>query len=86
MKILNSHYEKIVLILVVLVVTLTSVISYFSSVELDNAVKQQKPISFTVESFGGEEILKLEKKTELLPNDIIEVFNTKGEGRFFLNN
>jgi len=78
-KILNSHYEKIVLILVVLVVTLTSVISYFNSVELDNAVKQQKPISFTVESFGGEEILKLEKKTELLPNDIIEVFNTKGE-------
>ncbi|MDG0964735.1 MAG: hypothetical protein P8O23_06705 [Opitutales bacterium] len=79
MKILNSHYEKIVLVLVVLISTVVSVLSFFGSVELENTVGQQKPISFSLESFGGEEVLKLEKKTELLPNDIIEVFNARDE-------
>lgn len=79
MKLLNSNYEKLVLTLIALALVVMSLVSFFKSVDLTGQDSYLKLPSFSLESLGDEEVLILAKETELLPNDNINILNSRGE-------
>ena len=79
MKFVKSHYEKIVFSLVILSLVIVSCISYFDSASEENTTQYFNAGSFSIDSFGDEKVLVFLKKTHLVPNDSVQVFNSKGE-------
>ena len=79
MKFVKSHYEKIVFSLVILSLVIVSCISYFNSASEENTTQYFNAGSFSIDSFGDEKVLVFLKKTHLVPNDSVQVFNSKGE-------
>ena len=79
MKFVKSHYEKIVFSLVILSLVIVSCISYFNSASEGNTTQYFNAGSFSIDSFGDEKVLVFLKKTHLVPNDSVQVFNSKGE-------
>jgi hypothetical protein len=78
-KFVKSHYEKIVFSLVILSLVIVSCISYFNSASEGNTTQYFNAGSFSIDSFGDEKVLVFLKKTHLVPNDSVQVFNSKGE-------
>ena len=76
MKFVNTHYDKIAMVLVVLSLGLVSVISFFESGELEKKNKPTEIYSFSIDSVGGENVLVLLKETQLVPGDEIVIHKT----------
>lgn len=79
MKFVNSHYDKIAIVLVLLTLGVVGVIS---SLESGDSEKKNKPSvahSFSIDSVGGEDVLVLLKETQLIPGDSIEIHNIRSE-------
>ena len=79
MQFVKSHYDKLVLLLVIFALIIVGFISYFSKKDQENKSTYFNTDSFSVESFGDEKVLVFLKETQLLPNDKIQIFDSKGE-------
>ena len=79
MKFVKSHYDKIALSVVTLSLVIVSCISYFNTASEGNKTKYLNEGSFSIDSFGDEKVLVFLKKTQLVPNDSVQVFNLRGE-------
>ncbi len=79
MKFLSSHYEKFILLLLVVVFGCASGLYFFKSIELDEKKFIETTTSFSIDDFGDQEALVLLRETQLLPNDSIIVFDSDGK-------
>ena len=79
MKFVKSHYDKIALSIVTLSLVIVCCISYFNTASEGNKTKYLNAGSFSIDSFGDEKVLVFLKKTQLVPNDSVQVFNSRGE-------
>ena len=78
MKFLSSHYEKLILLLLIAVLGAVSAIYFFKSVEREGNSFTKSGSSFSIDDFGDQEALVLLKETQLLPNDSIIIFDEDG--------
>ena len=79
MKFVKSHYDKIALSIVTLSLVIVCCISYFNTDGEGNKTKYLNAGSFSIDSFGDEKVLVFLKKTQLVPNDSVQVFNLREE-------
>lgn len=77
MKFVNSHYDKIAIVLVLLTLGIVGVISSLESGDSEKKYKPSVAHSFSIDSVGGEDVLVLLKETQLIPGDSIEIHNTR---------
>ena len=75
MKFVNSHYDKIAIVLVLLTLGIVSVISFMEPSDSEKKNKPSDAHSFSIDSVGGEDVLILLKETQLVPGDSIEIRN-----------
>ncbi len=75
MKFVNSHYDKIAIVLVLLTLGIVGVISFLEPSDSEKKNKPSVAHSFSIDSVGGEDVLVLLKETQLVPGDSIEIHN-----------
>ena len=75
MKIIKTHYEKISLLLVIIVLLIGFIFSMFQTFETKKSLKSEVLPSFSISSFEGEKTLELLRETDLLPNDNVFFYN-----------
>ena len=75
MKIIKTHYEKISLLLVIVVLLIGFIFSMFQTFETKKSLKSEVLPSFSISSFEGEKTLELLRETDLLPNDNVFFYN-----------
>ena len=78
MKFLSSHYEKLVLLLLIAVLGAVSSVYFLKSVEREENFFTGSASSFSIDEFGDQEAVVLLKETQLLPNDSITIFDEDG--------
>ena len=78
MKFLSSHYEKLILLLLIAVLGAVSSVYFLKSVEREGNFFTGSASSFSIDEFGDQEALVLLKETQLLPNDSIIIFDEDG--------
>lgn len=82
MKFVSLHYEKLILIGTSFVLIVVGLINFFSSTEQNNKESFLKSPSFTIDSFGDQEVLIMLKETQLLPGNIIKLYNLEEDNDF----
>lgn len=82
MKFVSLHYEKLILIGTSFVLIVVGLINFFSSTEQNNKESFIKSPSFTIDSFGDQEVLIMLKETQLLPGNIIKLYNLEEDNDF----
>ena len=78
MKFLVSHYEKLILLLLIAALGAVSAVYFLKSVEREGNSFSESLSSFSIDDFGDQEALVLLKETQLLPNDSIVIFDEDG--------
>ena len=78
MKFLSSHYEKLILLLLIVVLGAVSSVYFLKSVERERNFFTGSASSFSIDDFGDQEAIVLLKETQLLPNDSIIIFDEDG--------
>jgi hypothetical protein len=81
-KFVSLHYEKLILIGTSFVLIVVGLINFFSSTEQNNKESFIKSPSFTIDSFGDQEVLIMLKETQLLPGNIIKLYNLEEDNDF----
>jgi len=81
-KFVSLHYEKLILIGTSFVLIVVGLINFFSSTEQNNKESFLKSPSFTIDSFGDQEVLIMLKETQLLPGNIIKLYNLEEDNDF----
>ena len=81
MKFVSSHYEKLILGITSLILILVACLNYFSSPVQDKKESFLNFASFAVDSFGGEEVLEMSKDSQLLPGNIVKLYNSDIENK-----
>jgi len=74
-KFVNSHYDKIAIVLVLLTFGIVGIISFLEPSDSEKKNKPSVAHSFSIDSVGGEDVLVLLKETQLVPGDSIEIHN-----------
>jgi len=64
------------------VLIVVGLINFFSSTEQNNKESFLKSPSFTIDSFGDQEVLIMLKETQLLPGNIIKLYNLEEDNDF----
>lgn len=84
MKFLNLHYDKLVFALSITIVTVVTIAILFGSSEQSNENANLKLPSFSIDSFGNEPLLIMAKESQILPKDIVKIFDVNsGEHELF---
>jgi len=78
LKFLVSHYEKLILLLLIAALGAVSAVYFLKSVEREGNSFSESLSSFSIDDFGDQEALVLLKETQLLPNDSIVIFDEDG--------
>ena len=80
MKIVNSHYEKLLLLFAVITLALGVILSLFQSFEPERIKNSDQLPSFSVDFIEGETHIELVRDTELVPGDeVLFVNNNSGD-------
>ena len=69
MKILRTHYDKIALLVVIIVLTFGVIFSLFQSFETANKDDDRQLPTFLIDSYEGDTTLELFRETDLVPGD-----------------
>ena len=75
MKILRTHYDKIALLVVIIVLTFGVIFSLFQSFETANKDDDRQLPTFLIDSYEGDTTLELFRETDLVPGDQVLFFN-----------
>jgi len=74
-KILRTHYDKIALLVVIIVLTFGVIFSLFQSFETANKDDDRQLPTFLIDSYEGDTTLELFRETDLVPGDQVLFFN-----------
>jgi len=78
-RFLNLHYDKLLFVLSIAVVTLVACITFFGSSGQPNENANLKLPSFSIDSFGNEPVLIMVKESQILPRDIVKIFDVNSD-------
>jgi hypothetical protein len=74
-KILRTHYDKLALFVVIIVLTLGIIFSLFQSFETTNNDDDRQLPTFLIDSYEGDTTLEVFRETDLIPGDRVLFFN-----------
>ena len=72
---LRTHYDKLALLAVIIVLTLGVILSLFQSFETTNNDENRQLPTFLIDSYEGDTTLELFRETDLVPGDQVLFFN-----------
>jgi hypothetical protein len=81
-KIVRSHYEKILLLFAVITLALGVILSLFQTFESEQIKNSDQLAPFSVDFIEGETIIELLRESELIPGDQVLFFNNESGDSF----
>ena len=82
MKIVRSHYEKIILLFAVITLALGVILSLFQSFESEQIKNSGQLAPFSLDFIEGETTIELVRDSELIPGDQVLFFNNESGDSF----